>query len=88
MSVTITNLDKVEAECRRFLERVEKARQVLKAEMKADNERWAKRDAEAAHRHYPSTEATFTHPGAATGAVRRASMDLSRILADFRQSAL
>lgn len=85
MGVTIKSLNEVEAECKRFLGRVEVARAVLRGEMKAYNERWADLDAKAGRKHTPCTEEHFTRGNAATGAAKRASLDLSRVLAEFRR---
>ena len=77
--MTIEDLKSAEAECQRFLQRV-----------KALTEAYKKREKEAAV-HIADMSTAYDmyfgvdwHP-AATGAVRRASMDLTRALAKLRR---
>jgi hypothetical protein len=85
MAVTIKSLDDVERECNRFLQRVRVARAVLRGELRGHNKRWEQIDREAGRQHHPLQEESFSHGCAATGAARRASLDLTRVLADFRK---
>jgi len=85
MAITIKSLDDVERECNRFLGRVTVARAILRGELRNHNKSWEQMDREAGRKHHPLREETFSHGCAATGAARRASLDLSRALADFRK---
>ena len=85
MGVTIKSLNEVEAECKRFLGRVGAARMALRDEVRNRNNWEKNRVADTGREPLILTEDEYTHGCAATGAVKRASLDLSRVLAEFRR---